>query len=79
MPSIPLFSGIGGGGGVAVSATLVALLLPAVQQARAAARRTQSKNNLKQIGLALHNFHDVHKSFPQGTHPNKDLKVEQRL
>lgn len=79
IPSIPLVTSLGGGSGVAVSATLVALLLPAVQQARTAARRTQSRNNLKQIGLALHNYHDVHKAFPQGTHPNKDLKPEQRL
>ncbi len=48
----------------AVIAVGVALLLPAVQQARVAARRSQDKNNLKQLGLAFHNFHDVYKRFP---------------
>ena len=57
---------------VPCSGILVALLLPAVQSAREAARRSQCNNNLKQIAIAFLNYHDVHKTFPPAYIPDKD-------
>lgn len=76
LPGVPLLGGGSDGSTVATTSVLVALLLPAVQQARAAARRTQSKNNLKQLALAMHNHHAATKGFPSGSFPNEKLKPE---
>jgi len=57
---------------VPCSGILIALLLPAVQSAREAARRSQCNNNLRQIAIAFHNYHDVYKTFPPAHIPDKD-------
>jgi hypothetical protein len=75
VPSNPL----GSLGMTAAAPVMVALLLPAVEQARTAARKTESRNNMKLLGLALHNYHETYGHFPRGTIDNPKLKPDQRV
>ena len=75
LPGIPFIGMMG----ITSAPVALALLLPAVQQARSSARRSQSKNNLKQIAIAMHNYADTFGEMPTGTIPNEDLKPEKRL
>ncbi|MFT5327270.1 MAG: hypothetical protein ACI8P0_005159 [Planctomycetaceae bacterium] len=79
LPSLPFGGDVGGIGSVGTVGVMAALLLPAVQQARMAARRTQSRNNLKQLLLAMHNYHDVYNTFPAGTVEDSAEEVDDRL
>ena len=79
LPSLPFGGDVGGIGSVGTIGVMTALLLPAVQQSRTAARRVQSKNNLKQLLLAMHNYHDTHNMLPTGTVKDSSEEIDDRL
>lgn len=79
VPSVPLLSGFGSGNTSLTVTAAAAVLVPAVQQARAAARRSASSGHLKQLAIALHNYHDTYNEFPAGTIPSEKLEPGERL
>ena len=64
---------------ITIVSILMALLLPAIQMARESARRLQCSNNLRQLGLAMHMFHDGHSQFPEGNIPNRLWTFQSKL
>jgi hypothetical protein len=79
LPSLPFGGGAGGLGSAGTIGVMAALLLPAVQQARTAARRSRSKSNMKRLLVAMHNYHDVYRHFPVGTVEDSAKEPEDRL
>lgn len=77
--SVPTLPSLDAGSAVATTGVLAALLLPAVQRARMAARRVSSQSNERQTALALHQYNDRNRALPSGTHPNAQLEPQERF